>query len=122
VLFGQSCSNDNRSTSIFRVLDEILPKYEPDPPWRLCRVFLSLHRARLTTACKLNYPMWPTFQIPANKDQHVRVADTVVWLNFRKCTYYSKGQKRYAHGLDGNFICRSEFSASGYRSSLFGIR
>jgi hypothetical protein len=40
---GYSCSNDNRGTSIFRVLGEILPKHEPDPRWRLCRVFL-LHR------------------------------------------------------------------------------
>jgi hypothetical protein len=49
-------------------------------------------------------------------------ADTVVWLNFRKRTYYSKGQQRYARGLDGSFVCRSEARASGYRRSLFGVR
>ena len=49
-------------------------------------------------------------------------ADTVVWLNFHKRTYYSKGQKRYARGLDGSFVCRSEAHAGGYRRSLLGIR
>ena len=49
-------------------------------------------------------------------------ADTVVWLNFRKRTYYSRGQQRYARGLDGSFVCRSEARASGYRRSLFGVR
>jgi len=49
-------------------------------------------------------------------------ADTVVWLDFRKRTYYSKGQKRYALGLDGSFVCRSEARASGYRRSVFGVR
>ena len=49
-------------------------------------------------------------------------ADTVVWLDFPKRTYYSKGQKRYARGLDGSFVCRGEARASGYRRSLFGVR
>jgi hypothetical protein len=49
-------------------------------------------------------------------------SDTVVWLNFRKRTYYSKGQRRYARGLDGSFVCRSEARDSGYRRSLFGVR
>src|ERR1700755_1064240 len=48
--------------------------------------------------------------------------DTVVWLDFRKHTYYSKGQKRYARGLDGSFVCRSEARPSRYRRSLFGVR
>jgi hypothetical protein len=49
-------------------------------------------------------------------------ADTVVWLDFRKRTYYTKGQQRYARGLDGSFVCRSEARDSGYRRSLFGVR
>ena len=49
-------------------------------------------------------------------------ADTVVWLNFHKRIYYSKGQKRYARGLDGSFVCQSEARDSGYRRSLFGLR
>ena len=44
-------------------------------------------------------------------------ADTVVWLNFRKRTYYSRGQKHYARGLDGSFVCRNEARDSGYRRS-----
>jgi hypothetical protein len=49
-------------------------------------------------------------------------ADTVVWLNFRKRTYYLKGQRRYGRGPDGNFVCRSEARDGGYRRSLLGIR
>lgn len=49
-------------------------------------------------------------------------ADTVVWLNFHKRIYYSKGQKRYARGPDGSFVCQSEARDSGYRRSLFGFR
>jgi len=65
-------------------------------------------------------PLTP-FRYQAQAQAHCP-ADTVVWLNFRKRTYYSKGQQRYARGLDGSFVCRSEARASGYRRSLFGLR
>jgi hypothetical protein len=65
-------------------------------------------------------PLTP-FRYEAQAQRHCP-ADAVVWLNFRKRTYYSKGQKRYARGLDGSFVCQSEARASGYRRSLFGIR
>jgi len=65
-------------------------------------------------------PLTP-FRYEAQAQAHCP-ADTVVWLNFRKRTYYSKGQQRYARGLDGSFVCRSEARASGYRRSLFGLR
>jgi hypothetical protein len=61
------------------------------------------------------------FRYEAQAQRHCP-ADTVVWLNFRKRTYYSKGQKRYARGLDGSFVCRNEARDSGYRRSLFGVR
>ena len=48
--------------------------------------------------------------------------DTVVWLDFRKGRYYAKGQRRYARGFDGSFVCRSEARDSGYRRSLLGLR
>jgi hypothetical protein len=48
--------------------------------------------------------------------------DSVVWLDFRKRTYYSKRQKLYAHGSNGSFVCRSEVPAYGYRRSLLGFR
>ncbi|WP_249144123.1 hypothetical protein [Bradyrhizobium lablabi] len=48
--------------------------------------------------------------------------DTVVWLDFRKERYYLKGQKRYAKGFSGNFVCRGEARDSGYRRSLLGLR
>jgi hypothetical protein len=65
-------------------------------------------------------PLTP-FRYESQAQRHCP-ADIVVWVNFRKRTYYSKGQKRYASGLDGSFVCRSEARASGYRRSLFGIR
>jgi hypothetical protein len=65
-------------------------------------------------------PLTP-FRYEAQAQRHCP-ADTVVWLDFRKRNYYSKGQKRYARGLDGGFVCRSEARASGYRRSLFGVR
>jgi hypothetical protein len=65
-------------------------------------------------------PLTP-FRYEAQAQLHCP-GDTVVWLDFRNRTYYSKGQKRYARGLDGSFVCRSEARASGYRRSLFGLR
>jgi hypothetical protein len=48
--------------------------------------------------------------------------DVVVWLDFSRGVYYLKGQKRYARGATGSFVCRDEARGTGYRRSLFGIR
>jgi hypothetical protein len=48
--------------------------------------------------------------------------DVVVWLDFRRGVYYSSGQKRYARGSSGSFVCRKEARSSGYRRSLLGLR
>ena len=48
--------------------------------------------------------------------------DTVVWLDFKKGRYYSKGQKLYGRGLDGNYVCREEARSSFYRRALIGSR
>ena len=48
--------------------------------------------------------------------------DKVVWLDFKKGVYYAKGQKRYAQGFDGSFVCLSEARESGYRRSVLGLR
>jgi hypothetical protein len=48
--------------------------------------------------------------------------DTIVWLDFKAGRYYQKGQKRYASGFTGSFVCRSEARASSYRRSLLGLR
>ena len=48
--------------------------------------------------------------------------DVVVWLDFAKGIYYAKGQKRYARGFDGSFVCREEARSSGFRRSLLGLR
>jgi hypothetical protein len=49
-------------------------------------------------------------------------ADTVVWLDFRKRTYYFKSQKRYGQGGAGSFVCWEAARSSGYRRSLLGLR
>lgn len=90
---------------------------------RRCRPAIVLVIAAATTvaatdACAI--PLTP-FRYETQAQAHCP-ADTVVWLNFRKRKYYSKGQQRYARGLDGSFVCRSEARASGYRRSLFGVR
>ena len=48
--------------------------------------------------------------------------DEVVWLDFRRGRYYLKGQRRYATGFTGSFVCRNEARNSGYRRSPLGLR
>jgi hypothetical protein len=47
---------------------------------------------------------------------------TIVWLDFRTRRYYLKGQRRYASGYTGSFVCRNEAQGSGYRRSPLGLR
>ena len=48
--------------------------------------------------------------------------DSVVWLDFKKRIYYLPGQRQYALGRTGVFVCRGEAKNDGYRRSLFGLR
>jgi hypothetical protein len=48
--------------------------------------------------------------------------DAVVWLDFGRERYYTKGQRRYALGLTGSFVCRNEARNNGYRRSPLGLR
>ena len=48
--------------------------------------------------------------------------DTVVWLDFARGRYYLKGQRRYASGYSGSFVCRNEARDSAYRRSPLGLR
>lgn len=48
--------------------------------------------------------------------------DTVVWLDFSKGKYYSKGQKLYGRGFNGSYVCREEARGSFYRGALIGSR
>jgi hypothetical protein len=65
-------------------------------------------------------PLSP-FRYEAQAQRHCS-NDAVVWLDWSRRVYYLKGQKRYARGLSGSFVCRDEARASGYRRSLFGLR
>ena len=49
-------------------------------------------------------------------------SDAVVWLDFDKGKYYSKGQKLYGRGLNGSYVCREEARSSFYRGALIGSR
>lgn len=48
--------------------------------------------------------------------------DSVVWLDFKKRIYYRPGQRQYATGRTGLYVCQAEAKRDGYRRSIFGIR
>ena len=61
------------------------------------------------------------FRYEAQAQRHCP-GDTIVWLDFRTGRYYLKGQRRYASGYAGSFVCRNEARDSGYQRSLLGLR
>jgi hypothetical protein len=61
------------------------------------------------------------FQTETQAQQHCP-NDTVVWLDLHKRIYYIKGQRLFAQGRTGLFVCQKEASASRYRRSLLGWR
>jgi len=61
------------------------------------------------------------FRYEAQAQRHCP-EDTIVWLDFRRGRYYLKGQRRYASGYTGSFVCRNEARNSGYRRSPLGLR
>ncbi|MGX4804755.1 hypothetical protein [Bradyrhizobium guangdongense] len=65
-------------------------------------------------------PLTP-FRYEAQAQRHCP-GDIVVWLDFRKGVYYRKGQKLYAQGFDGSFVCLGEARDSRYRRSPLGLR
>lgn len=48
--------------------------------------------------------------------------DEVVWLDFKKRRYYTRGQRQYERGRSATFACRKEARNSGYKKSRFGLR
>src|SRR5258707_6701544 len=65
-------------------------------------------------------PLTP-FRYEAQAHRHCP-GDTVVWLDLPRGVYHLKGQKRYARGASGSFVCRGEARGNGYRRSLLGLR
>jgi hypothetical protein len=65
-------------------------------------------------------PLTP-FRFEAQAHRHCP-ADVAVWLDFRKQSYYSKRQRRYASAFNGSFVCREEARSSGYRHLLPRLR
>jgi hypothetical protein len=61
------------------------------------------------------------FQTEIQAQQHCP-NDAVVWLDLQKRIYYIKGQRLYAQGRTGTFVCQAEARTGKYRRSLFGRR
>jgi len=61
------------------------------------------------------------FQTEMQAQQHCP-NDTVVWLDLDKRIYYIKGQRLYAQGRTGTFVCQEEARTNRYRRSLLGRR
>jgi hypothetical protein len=61
------------------------------------------------------------FQTEMQAQQHCP-NDAVVWLDLHKRIYYIKGQRLYAQGGTGTFVCQEEARASRYSRSLLGRR
>jgi hypothetical protein len=61
------------------------------------------------------------FQTEAQAQLHCP-KDTVVWLDPRKRVFYVEGQRLYAQGRAGTFVCQKEARKNGSRRSLFGRR
>lgn len=85
------------------------------------RLLLPLVLATLCgTQSSIAIPMTP-FRYEAQAQRHCP-DDEVVWLDFRRGRYYSRGQKPYGEGTAGSYVCRKEAKASGFRRSLLGLR
>jgi hypothetical protein len=85
-------------------------------------ITIGLSAAHIMACCVTDasaLPLTP-FRYEAQAQRHCP-DDTVVWLDLGKGLYYLKGQRRYARGGSGSFVCREEARGSGYRRSL-GIR
>lgn len=87
---------------------------------RLPVQFVTASLVLLGTYSAKAMPLTP-FRYEAQAQRHCP-GDAVVWLDFHAGRYYLKGQRRYASGHRGSFVCRSEARGSGYRRSLFGLR
>jgi len=59
------------------------------------------------------------FRTALQAQQHCP-SDVVVWLDFNKRTYYAEGQRLFARGRTGTFVCRDEARKNRYRRSLLG--
>jgi len=81
---------------------------------------LSLAAVLAGAATAAALPLTP-FRTQEQAQRHCP-GDTVVWLDFAKGKYYSKGQQLYGRGLNGSYVCREEARSSFYRGALIGSR
>jgi hypothetical protein len=81
---------------------------------------LTLAAVLAGTATATALPLTP-FRYEGQAQLHCP-GDTVVWLDFAKGKYYSKGQQLYGRGLNGSYVCREEARSSFYRGALIGSR
>jgi hypothetical protein len=100
------------------------PPFGTKSPMRIIpAIMTSLLAALIMACCVTNAAATPLTPF-RNEAQAKRYCpdDTVVWLDLGKGLYYLKGQKRYARGDTGSFVCRGEARSGGYRRSFLGIR
>jgi hypothetical protein len=86
----------------------------------LLRYALSLAALVAGTVSATALPLTP-FRSQEQAQRHCP-GDTVVWLDFSKGKYYSKGQQLFGRGLNGGYVCREEARSSFYRGALIGSR
>jgi hypothetical protein len=84
------------------------------------RIVLAFAHLLIAAGPAVAVPLTP-FRYEGQAQRHCP-ADTVVWLDFRKGIFYSRGQRRYGQGFDGGYVCRREARASRYRASVLGLR
>ena len=92
---------------------------------RLRSGFVSRLSAWLLLGCCLSHGAMAQALTPFRYESQAQrhcPGDTVVWLDFGRERYYTKGQKRYALGFTGSFVCRSEARNNGFRRSPLGLR
>jgi hypothetical protein len=91
---------------------------------QLSRLYVTGVITAAIVSCNVTFsvaiPLTP-FRFEAQAQRHCP-SDAIVWLDFRRGVYYSRGQRQYAQGFNGSFVCRDEARRGGYRRSLFGLR
>ena len=87
----------------------------------ICRCCAALFLLDICTSQRAMAQALTPFRYEAQAQRHCP-GDTVVWLDFGRERYYTKGQKRYALGFTGSFVCQNEARNNGYRRSPLGLR
>jgi hypothetical protein len=61
----------------------------------------------------------PTYKTETGAQKHCP-GDAVVWVNTKSGIYHLKGGAQYANTKDGNYMCKADADASGFKASANG--